>query len=54
MSTTTLPCGCKHDDRRWLVLCEPHLLRWFDTHRSAGETSRPANDSHVSAKADLR
>jgi len=50
MSTTTLPCGCKHDDHRWLTLCEPHLLAWFDTHRIAGEAARPATEPRVAAR----
>jgi hypothetical protein len=41
MNTTTLPCGCKHDDRSWLFLCEPHLLSWFDTHRIAVDEQLP-------------
>jgi hypothetical protein len=54
MSATRLPCGCKRDDRRWLVLCEPHLLEWFDTHSIAGKQSRPALDPQVGAKKDVR
>lgn len=50
MTTTILPCDCKYDDRRWLVLCEPHLLEWFDTHRIAGE----ANDPRMGAKEDVQ
>ena len=45
MSATTLPRGCKQDDRNWLALCEPHLVEWLDTHRVAG-------DAHWSAKAE--
>ena len=41
MSTNTLACGCKHDERRWLGLCEAHLLEWLDTHRIAGLEHRP-------------
>jgi hypothetical protein len=54
MNTTTLRCGCKQDNRRWLVLCEPHLLAWFDTHRIAGGELRAANDERVGAKEDVQ
>jgi hypothetical protein len=54
MNTTTLRCGCKQDNRRWLVLCEPHLLAWFDTHRIAGGEFRAANDKRVGAKEDVQ
>jgi len=36
MNGTTLACGCKHDERRWLVLCERHLLQWLDSRRIVG------------------
>jgi len=54
MNTIALPCGCKHDNRRWLVLCEPHLLAWFDTRRITGGESRPANDGRVGASEDVQ
>ena len=53
MKTTALPCGCRHNDR-WLVLCELHLLDWFDAHRIAAETSRPANDPRRGAREHMQ
>jgi hypothetical protein len=29
---TRLPCGCKHDDVRWLVLCLAHGQEVHDVH----------------------
>jgi hypothetical protein len=54
LSTTTLPCGCKHDDRSWLVLCEPHLIAWFDTHRIAADQNRTANRPPAGAEEDVQ
>jgi hypothetical protein len=54
MSTTILPCGCKHDDRSWRVLCEPHLLQWFDTRRIAGEKHQVAKGEPTGAREDVR
>lgn len=29
---TKLPCGCKHDDARWIVLCAEHGQEVHDVH----------------------
>jgi hypothetical protein len=54
MSTTTLPCGCKHDDRSWLVLCEPHLLQWWDTRRIAGGVYRPVKSEWTGGSEEVQ
>lgn len=33
---TVLPCGCAHTDTKWVQLCEPHYLEWYDRHYGAG------------------
>jgi hypothetical protein len=53
MSTTTLPCGCKHNDRSWLVLCEAHLLEWLDTHSIAGLEHRPTQTDESAARQEM-
>jgi hypothetical protein len=54
MSTTTLSCGYRHNDRRWLQICERHLLAGFDTRRTVREESRPANDLRVDAREEVQ
>ncbi len=47
MSRTTLPCGCQHDERAWLQLCEPHGKEAAELHERAArehrQTSEPVN-----------
>lgn len=38
---TREPCGCKHDGRAWLHLCEPHAAEHNERHlRAAKEKAR--------------
>ncbi len=44
MSRTTLPCGCQHDDRAWLQLCEQHGKEAAELHERAAREHRQARE----------
>lgn len=41
---TKYPCGCQHDDRAWLQLCETHEREARELHDRAAAEYRQSRD----------
>ena len=48
-----LPCGCAHDGRYWLQLCERHFAEWRELHEKARASRKEGADLSDEAQAGV-